>query len=251
MQTSFTFARDKRLPEILDRLDRAWPSPARPNTDPLSQLVFMVMASDTPTAMALAAFQRLRGKFRNWGALRDAEPDLLLGVLRGVAHAHDKAISLPRIMQAIETKHGVLELDFLAEWNGAEALDWLCTLPHVDATIAAATLSFSSLRKTVATVDTETARPIRRLGLAPEGAAISALDRHLIDRIPTEWKAGELTRLHQGFARLAARLCHRGRPDCKHCPLSDLCPTAAQRSATILSFPAGSARPARKDDGGA
>ncbi|MBD0427573.1 endonuclease III domain-containing protein [Aquisalinus flavus] len=234
---SLTFARDKRLPDILDRLSRAWPSPARPNAEPLSQLVFMVLVGGTPTAVALAVFQRLRQRFRNWGDLRDADPDVLLPVLRGVERVTDKATTLPRLLQAIETKRGELDLGFLEQWNSDEAMTWLCALPGVDATIAAATLSFSTLRKTVATVDQDSARPVRRLRLAPEGTPISALDRHIMERMPADWKAAELNRLYQGLTRLADKVCHRGKPDCKHCPLSDLCPTAANSTATILTFP--------------
>ena len=243
MQMSLTFARDKRLPEILTRLRAAWPAPDRPNTDPLSQLVFMVLVSGTPTALALAAFQRLRQRCRNWAELRDAPPEMLLPVLRGVDRATDKATTLPLLMLAIERRHGVLELEFLESWSSDQALDWLCALPGIDATIAAATLSFSSLRKTVATIDQETARPVRRLRLAPEGAPMSALDRHLLEAMPADWTGAELARLHQGLARLADRVCHRGRPDCRACPLNDLCPTGMSQSAQILAFPGKRRRP--------
>lgn len=237
MQMSLTFARDKRFYEVLDRLSAAWPMKQRENSDPLSQLVFMILSADTPSALALAAFRRLRGRFPRWADLRDAPPDMVLASLRGIERALDKATTLPRVMQAIEDRHGLIELDFLAGWASDAARQWLEQLPGVDATTSAATLNFSSLRKTVMTLDGESARVVRRFGFVPAGAPMSALDRHIMDHMPAEWKAEELTRLYHGMKKLSEATCHRGKPDCKTCPLNDLCPSAARKPAEVLAFP--------------
>lgn len=248
MQMSLTFARDARFYQVLDRLSAAWPSQEQGNSDPLSQLVFMVLSAQTPSALALAAFRRLRARFSRWSDLRDAAPDLLLATLRGVTQAPEKATTLPRLLQAIEDRQGLIELDFLAGWTNEAARQWLEELPGVNATISAATLNFSSLRKTVMTLDGESARVARRFGFVPAGAPMSALDRMIMDRMPPEWKAGELARLYRGMKKLSENLCHQDKPACKVCPLSDLCPSANRQAATILAFPSKARKPLPKKE---
>ncbi len=237
MQTLFTFATEKRLPEILCRLQAVYGKTRRGESDPLSQLVFCVVGEKTPGALALASFHRLRQEFARWSDIRDADPDDLIPSLRGVADHARKAKLLPQILRQIEARHGLLELDFLADWPIEAAQKWLQGLPGIRAAAAAATLSFSSLRKTILSVDHDSARPLRRMALVPAGAPLSALDRYIGENLPFQWKAREARSLHDGLARLGRNICHQGRPDCKHCPLNDLCPTAKHGSAKVLNFP--------------
>ncbi len=237
MQMSLAFKTDKRFPEVLSRLRNAWPPKDETHTDPLSQLIFMLISTNTPTAISLAAYRRLRSRYVRWPDLRDESPEVLLNVLRGVDRAVEKAVTLSRILQEIENRHGLIELDFLAGWTTQSARDWLESLPGVDSMISAATLNFSTLRKTVLALDKSAARAVRRLAFVTPGAPMSALDRQIMGKIPSHWQANEMTTLYTGLHKLAATYCHRGKPDCAHCPLSDLCPTAQQGSAKVLSFP--------------
>ncbi|WP_306250028.1 endonuclease III [Parvularcula sp. IMCC14364] len=237
MQMPLSFAADARLPVILDRLSAAWPPREAQNADPLSQLVFMLVSADTPSAIALAAHQRMRLRYPRWSDLRDEAPEVLLNVLRGVERAVEKAVTLPRLLQAIEDRHGLLELDFLGGWSTAAAREWLEALPGVDSTISAATLNFSTLRRTILTLNNQTARAARRLGLVEKGAPMSALDRQVMDRVPADWQAREVSVLYGGLRKLTETYCHQGKPECGRCPLNDLCPSASAQSASIIRFP--------------
>lgn len=242
MQMSMNFTHDQRYPTVLERLQAAWPVKEKQNADPLSQLVFMVISDNTPSALALAAFQRLRARFPRWSDLRDAAPDMVLATLGGVDRCLDKATTLPRLIQAIEDRHGLIELDFLAGWTTEAAREWLEALPGIDSMMSAATLNFSTLRRTVMTLDKDIARVLRRFGLVPVGAPLSALDRIVMENIPSEWKAPEMSALYQGMTKIAETVCHRGKPECKHCPLNDLCASANRSAATVLAFPSSRTR---------
>ncbi|MCI5044234.1 MAG: hypothetical protein MRY72_06000 [Aquisalinus sp.] len=237
MQMPLSFAIDERLPEILDRLSLAWPQRDQQHADPLSQLIFMLVSADTPSAIALAAHQRMRLRYPRWSDLRDVAPEVLLQVLHGVERAVEKAVTLPRVLQAIEDRHGLLELDFLAGWSTAAAREWLEELPGVDSTVSAATLNFSTLRRTILTMNARTAQAARRLSLVEKGAPMSALDRQVMNRVPADWQAKEVSALYNGLRKLTETYCHQGKPDCKRCPLNDLCPTASARSAQVICFP--------------
>ncbi len=237
MQMPLSFAADQRFPEVLNRLKAAWPPREEQHADPLSQLVFMLVSADTPSAIALAAYRRLRSRYHGWPAVRDEAPEVLLRVLRGIDKAVEKAVTLPRLLQEIEDRHGLLELEFLAGWTTQAAREWLEALPGVDAMISTATLNFSTLRKTVLALDPEGARVVRRFGFVAPAAPMSALDRQIMDKIPASWQAKEMSSLYSGIHKLAGTYCHKGRPKCAKCPLNDLCPTSKKASAAILQFP--------------
>lgn len=237
MQTSMTFAVDNRLPEILERMRALYPARPARLTDPLSQLVFSVVAEGAAPAVGLAVYNRLRATFPRWSDLRDAPEEKVSRVLVGVPGGTEKAKALPAIMRRIEDERGAIDLDFLQRLGTEAAARWLETLPGVNASIAAATLSFSDLRRPVLAIGKEGARPIRRLGLAGPSAALSALPRHVAEKAPSSWRAEDFADLGRGLARLGRTVCGEGRPDCKACPLKDLCPSANRQAAEVVAFP--------------
>ena len=242
MQTSLHFATDNRLPEILARLEQLAPSRTTRITDPLSQLVFAVVSEDAAPAVGLAVYNRLRTVCPRWSDLRDASAETLERVLVGTPGAGAKAAALPGILRAIEAERGVIELDFLRRMTTEAAGRWLETLPGVNAGLAAAVLSFSDLRRSIVSVDQRSARPIRRLGLAPTAAPISALPRHVAERAPSSWKAEEFSALARGLSKLGRTVCTDGKPDCGACALRDLCPSATRQAAKVVAFPGAKGR---------
>ncbi len=246
MQTLFHFASNKRLPEILTRLTAVYGAKRQRHDDPLEQLIFSVVGEKTPGAVALARFHHLRQVFPRWSDIRDASPDALIPTLRGVADFARKATILPQILRAIEKHHGLLDLDFLADYSVEAARQWLEALPGVSSLSVAATLNFSSLHKTILMVDDDSARVLRRLRLVSPSAPRSALDRLIVEIMPAKWRARETRSLYFGLSRLGRALCHQGRPECKTCCLATLCPTAKQGSATLLNFPSDKERQLRQ-----
>ena len=236
MQISLHFARDGRLPELLSLLKASWPGREQGQCDPLSQLVFVLIGARTPGALALAAFHRVRQAHRHWTGVKTMAIADLVKLLAGVGDAERKARVIKNILAEIDRRHGALELDFLAKMSTGAARDFLESLPGVGPTASAATLNFSTLQRTVLSVTEETTRPIRRLGLVPDGAARSSLDRHIIERMPPEWQAQDLTALHQGFEKIARHFCHPGKPDCPACPIASLCSTASRGSGDVVAF---------------
>ena len=237
MQTSLHFATDNRLPEILARVEALSPQRQARITDPLSQLVFAVVSDDAAPAVGLAVYNRLRATCPRWSDLRDASAETLARILVGVPGAAAKAKALPAIVQRIEDERGVIELDFLRRMTTEAAGRWLETLPGVNAATAAAVLSFSDLRRSVMSVGQQNARVIRRLGLAPTAAPISALPRHVAERSPSGWGSDEFAGLAKGLAKLGRTACTEGKPNCGACTLRDLCPSARRDTAKVVTFP--------------
>ncbi|MEM9810346.1 MAG: hypothetical protein AAF788_03890 [Pseudomonadota bacterium] len=250
MQTSLTFAIDNRLPEILDRVRQLFPGSTRPApaTNPLDQLLYAVLAQGLSSAAATASFRRLRMVFPRLSDLRDAQASEIAELLVGLPAGPLKALALIEIVKRVEEAFGALSLDALARIDSEMARRFLTRLPRVTEEIAASVLAFTGFERPVLSVDSDTARPLRRLGLAEPGAPLSALPRQLIERSPADWGHDRFADLSRGLRRVSDRWCHQGRPDCGSCPLASLCPSAEKpaKKAQILSF--ASALQKRRED---
>lgn len=236
MQTSLTFATDNRLPDILDRLKARFSSSQSDRKDPLRQLIYGLVSEGAGPAVGVAVFNRLVAAFPHWAALQSASPKRLETFFVGLPHAAEKAVALPSVLDAIEARCGDLTLDGLTKMHTEAAKAWLTTLPGVSPAVASAVLAFSSLARPTMAVEGAAARAVRRLGLCPPGAALSAVPRHLMERAPAHWGAEEFRAMSEGLKRLARAACQEGRPSCERCPLQDLCPSQNRQSADIISF---------------
>lgn len=251
MQAPLTFAVDNRLPDILERVQQMSPRRRARTLAPLEQLLYAVVAEGLSASAALASYRHLRGRYPRLTDLRDADPAVIEAALVGVPAAHLKAAALPRIMVLVEQEFGALSLDGLGSCDNVEALRFLTRLPRVTDEIAASVLSFAGAERAVLTIDRDTARPVRRLGLSEPGAPLSALPRQVIERAPISWRGDQFAELSAGLGRIAARFCHHGKPDCHACPLAALCPSAEalHGQADIVAFPFGRTRSARRRNG--
>jgi len=74
--------------------------------------------------------------------------------------------------------------------------------------------------KPVFVIDAYTARVFRRHGLIGAHAAYGEVQRLVMQTFPA--KARDYNEFHAVLVAVGKRFCHRGNPDCAHCPLRDL-----------------------------
>ncbi len=85
----------------------------------------------------------------------------------------------------------------------------------------------------VAPVDTNIKRVAKRLGLVREGATYSEVQKAIEKIIPP----GKRKRGHELLIRLGRDYCKALRPDHKHCPVKNLCPTWEKSAGNHPGFP--------------
>jgi endonuclease-3 len=133
----------------------------------------------------------------------------------------------PRIQQVLreitQRREGELSLDFLAEWEVAEARIWLESMPGVGPKTSAAVLLFSTLRKPALPVDSHHHRVAQRLGLIGPTIGSAAAHAILAAQLPAEWDAQQLYDNHELLMLHGQKVCHYQRPACHRCVVSDLC----------------------------
>jgi len=226
-QNSFDFGEAVILPEIRERLLAVFgPQRDEYRFDPLSQLVYGIIASKTRDEVSMAAFLELDRLCRSWDVLMRATPRQIERIIFSVHHADRKAEELPQALRMIRARRGTLDLEFLVDWDIEMALQWLDSLYGVGAKIAATVLNFSTLRKAVLPVDTHLLRVGQRLGFVRQGGDYTAGHDGYARILPIEWDGDTVYELHWLIKLLGQRVCRPASPVCGHCPLHELCPTA-------------------------
>jgi endonuclease-3 len=231
-QRSFDFGESAILPETRRRLLAVFgPQRDEQRFDPLSQLVYGIIASKTRDEVSMAAFLELHRRCRSWDVLMRATPKQIERIIFSVHHADRKAEELPQALRMIRARSGALDLEFLADWDTEAALQWLDSLYGVGAKIAATVLNFSTLRKAVLPVDTHLLRVGQRLGLVRLGGDYAAGHAGYARILPAEWDGDTVYELHWLIKMLGQRVCRPTAPACGQCPLRELCPAANDRAA--------------------
>ena len=232
-QGSFDFGDGKDLRGIRENLLNIYgPQRDEERFDPMSQLVYGIVASRTYDKVSMAAFWRLRACCPSWQELMDTSSDAIECAIQDVTYAERKAADLPRMLRMLQARHGALDLDFLVDIDDVEmAMQILAALHGVKTKIAATVLNFSSLRKRVLAVDTHLLRVGKRLGIVPPDANYRGAHDAYAAMLPEDWDADTLYELHWLLKRFGQDICHSALPNCAGCPLRELCPSQGLRPA--------------------
>jgi endonuclease-3 len=204
-----------RLPEILRRLRRAHPDAhcALDHDGPFQLLVATILSAQCTDERVNQVTPALFARFPHPAALAAAEGSVVEEAIRPTGFFRQKARYLQETSRKIVLEHdGRVPAD----------MDTLLTLPGVARKTANVVLGVAFGRATGIVVDTHVRRVSRRLGLTAEIDPVK-IERDLMVIVPREaWIDWAHLLIFHG-----RRLCHARRPDCRHCPLNDLCPAAA------------------------
>jgi len=152
--------------------------------------------------------------------LAGADPEELESIIRSTGFFHAKAHSLIGMARGVDERFGGVVPSKMEE---------LVTLPGVGRKTANVVLSVA-FDKPGLPVDTHVGRLAKRLGLTVEddpGKVESDLCSYLP---PNEWGALSLRLILHGRATCKAR-----NPDCLHCSLADICPSAGRVAAVAVA----------------
>jgi len=215
---------DTRLPRIHGLLLARYGKPApRESRDPLSQLIYSLLASRTRTEGSDEAMRGLQKRYANWEDLRDAPLAEIEQAIGGVTFPEVKAPRIKAALLGITARYGSLTLDFLAKYRTDKIREWLEGFEGVGAQVSAAVVNFSTLRRRALCVDANHLRVTQRLALTPRADAATTETR-LMRIVPEDWDAAMLDEHHSLVKLHAQTLCTFAEPTCGGCPLLAECP---------------------------
>jgi len=208
---------------LRDRLRLVYGAPgAESHGHPIAELVLTVLSQSTNDRNRDVAYFRLRDRFADWQAVREAPVDEIEEAIRPGGISKVKSARIKSILLAVtDTSGHGLALDWLAQRSVPEAQDYLTSLPGVGRKTAACVLLFALGMRDVP-VDTHVSRVGTRLGLFRPRAPFDEMHDEMLALTP---RGAELE-LHMNLLRHGRRTCHARRPECGDCALARMCPSA-------------------------
>ncbi len=226
----FAAAPDTRLVEIHQILTEQYGKPvARVAWDPLTQLIYSVLASRTGTPTSEKVMRELQARYASWEELRDAPVGEIEGAIGAITFAETKAPRLKAILMGITARYGTLTLEFLAKYRTEKIRAWLEGFEGIGNQVSAAVVNFSTLRRRALVVDAHHLRVTQRLALTPRADAATTEER-LMRLVPEAWGAEMLDEHHSLIKVHGQTLCTFAEPRCKGCPLLGRCPTGMRNT---------------------
>ncbi len=207
---------------VLARLSQVYGSPNwRDPLPALDELVSTILSQNTNDRNRDVAFRALKRRFPAWEQARDAGVEQIVDAIRPAGLANQKGARIKQVLQEITAERGSLDLSFLSGMPIEDAREWLMHFKGVGRKTAAIVLQFS-LGRPAFPVDTHVYRVTGRLGMRPASLTVEKTHQFLESILPP----GQYTSAHLNLIRLGRELCHARKPDCAHCPLTDICPSA-------------------------
>ena len=218
---------DEKVLEAHKRLCHEYgcPVPYFHRMDALSELVSSFLSHRTRNHDSGVAFKALRAAFPTWEDVRDGDIAAVEQAIQACTWPEQKAPRLIKLLQTITAEKGSLDFTFIEDMSVADARAWLLTLPGVGPKTAAATLSFSTLRRRALPVDSHHYRVAQRLHLID--AKVTEAKSHILleAMLPADWDAQMVFDNHEVLMFHGQRCCFFKKPACERCVLIDLCPT--------------------------
>jgi endonuclease-3 len=199
---------------------------------PIDELVSTILSQNTNDINRDVAFNRLKEKFPDWEAVRDAVEGEVIDAIRPAGLANQKGPRMQAILRQITEERGTLDLDFLKGKNREEAHQWLSRFKGVGPKTAAIVLQFS-LDIPAFPVDTHIYRVTGRIGLRPEKMNVEKTHAWM-ERLflPEQFGPG-----HLNIIQLGREICHPRNPGCEICPLNILCDYYYKLKSTSINHP--------------
>lgn len=184
----------------------------------IDELVSTFLSQNTNDINRDRAFDSLRTKFPTWEKVRDASEDEVVEAVRVAGLANQKGPNIQSALRQISDERGELDIDFLKKMPVEDARTWLIKFRGVGPKTAAIVLLFS-LGMPAFPVDTHVYRVTGRVGLRPEKISVEKAHPFLEGLFPPETYYAA----HLNIIRLGREICKARKPNCKECPLLEIC----------------------------
>jgi endonuclease-3 len=205
---------------IRDRLRELYGRPVNnPHGHPIAELVRTILSQNTNDRNRDVAYERLRAALPTWVEVRDAPVEEVEEAIRPGGLAPSKAPRIQQVLRELPTESDdEPTLDWLAEADRDEAIDFMVALPGVGRKTAACVMIFALGRPEIP-VDTHVYRVGGRLGLFPEKASFERAHDEMLAITDPE----DAYELHINLITHGRRIC-RPKPRCEECGLRRMCP---------------------------
>lgn len=207
-------SQQQRSREILIRLKRMYPDAGCTLNyeTPVQLLVATILSAQCTDERVNMVTSALFRRFPDASAIANADIEVIESLVRSTGFYRNKAKNIQGACQMIVKEFG---------GNVPKQMEKLLKLPGVARKTANVVLANAYGINQGVTVDTHVKRLSQRLGLTEYTDPIR-IERDLIRLLPQEdWENWSIRLIYHGRA-----VCQARKPNCDHCQLADLCPSA-------------------------
>ncbi|MEM9311773.1 MAG: endonuclease III [Pseudomonadota bacterium] len=198
--------------------------------DPVWVLVHGVIGAQTKTAASNASTDALVAEFATWDAVAAVPAAQLEARLQRQTFPKVAAERLCACLMAIIEERGSVDLRHLSNYNTAEAMAWLETLPGVARKNSAGVMNASTFNRRAMVIDGHHRRIMQRMGIVPAKADTQKAYDALMPIVPEEWSAADMDEHHLLLKKLGQTFCRPRRAQCQSCPVREDCLTGAAQA---------------------
>lgn len=197
---------------------------SHPKTKPrplVDSLIATILSQATSNVNSSRAFSNLKQAFPCWDDALAAGPSAVEDAIRCGGLAAQKAVVIIGVLLTLKKERGEASLEYLRDMPDGDVKKELCRFKGVGPKTAACVLMFG-MKRAEFPVDTHVRRLAGRLGWMPLGASAEKTYEVLNGCVPDEIKYD----LHVLLIEHGRKICKSQRPNCRECPLADICPAA-------------------------
>jgi endonuclease III len=197
-------------------------------SDPVDELVYIILSRRTREGAYQRAFEALKTTFGTWEEVAEAPLHEIVETIAFGGLGRRKAMSLKAALGALVERFGSCTLDPTRGWGDQEVEEFLCSLPEIGPKSAACVM-MCSLDRPAFPVDAHVGRVLERLsvtsamGIDLQGRDHKFKQSALWDLVPPSLRYS----LHVNLLVHGRIACLPKRPRCGGCVLRDLCCAAA------------------------
>src|SRR4051794_34472645 len=191
----------------------------------LEAVIYGLCHEGTTREQANQALSRFKDGFFDWNEVRVSTVDEIQGALAGLPETEGRAQRIRRFLRQLFERTYGFTLEALAKKSLKDAVKSLQEYEAFGSDYVLATVIQQALGGHAIPVDEPARRALARLGIADADTDIASL-RVLLERAIPKNRACEFLDLVE---ELAHETCVEGVPDCPHCELRKICPTALAR----------------------
>jgi endonuclease-3 len=185
--------------------------------NPVDLLVATILSQNTNDKNSYKAFQNLKQKYSKWESIAKLRTTQIEKIIKVAGLGKQKSKTIKSLLISLLKEKGSISLDYLRKLNNEEILEKLVSYPGIGVKTASCVLLFS-LRRNVCPVDTHVHRTLNRIGIvkttSPDKTFYS-INEKLPDKVAHSF--------HTNLIRLGREFCKPTNPNCKDCPLLDMC----------------------------
>ena len=205
--------------------------PPEKRRDPVWVLVHGVIGAQTKTAASNASTDGLLAEFGSWDAVAGVDIPELEARLQRQTFPSVAAQRLKACLNAIIEERGSVDLRHLSNYDTAEAMAWLETLPGVARKNSAGVMNASTFNRRAIVIDGHHRRIMQRMGVVPAKADTAKTYDALMPIVPNEWSAADMDEHHLLLKKLGQTFCRPRAALCEDCPVRSHCKTGTATAA--------------------